>query len=572
MGLLTPFPANDDPGTANIMAAMPTDQLFVKNQNGVLEGTGVTPAQLKKMAGNVQTSLVDGTGKIAAQYLPDPPQISAVGHSGQYGDLLGAPALSRVAITGSWQDLADRPTLFSGAWTDLSGRPTLFSGAWADLTGVPPFKRVATTADYNDLVNTPVLFSGRWADVTGRPVFAAVATTGDYNDLINRPALFDGSWDSLRNKPVLFSGAWSDLTGKPTIPAAQQPADWLAASGPTSIQNKPALFSGDYNDLKNLPTLSAGQVQSDWNALAGPAVILNKPAIPAPQQPADWNAVDGPTAVLNKPVLFSGRWADITGKPAFASVATSGAYNDLTGKPTLFDGTWGSLTGKPDIPAAQVQADWNATSGMAVIKNKPTLFDGTWQSLLNKPALATVATTGRFADLTDAPAIPASPVNADWMATTGLARILNKPTTLSGYGITDAVTSSALTTSLQSKMNTPSGTAAQYVRGDGSLATLPVMPKTVETLSGTTSTTAGASLGVVDFVFAQSYTSVPHVNPVLINAAAGVMLTVTNVTNKGCRISCFQRNAVTLLGAEVLLAATVPVGGVSVGLLVVSRD
>lgn len=572
MGLLTPFPGNDDPATANIMAAMPTNELFIKNDKGLLQGTGVTMAQLKTMAGNVQTSLVGADGKIEAHYLPDPPEIAQVGYSGEYADLLGTPALSRVALTGSYNDLTDRPALFSGAWADLTGRPGLFSGAWADLTGVPAFKRVATTADYNDLLNTPVLFSGRWQDVTGRPVFAAVATSGDYNDLTNRPALFDGSWDSLRNKPVLFSGAWSDLSGRPTIPAAQQPADWLAASGPTSIQNKPALFSGDYNDLKNLPTLSAGQVQSDWNATAGPALILNKPAIPSAQQPADWNAVDGPTAVLNKPVLFSGRWADIAGKPGFAAVATTGAYNDLTGKPALFDGTWGSLTGKPDIPAAQVQADWNATSGMAVIKNKPALFDGTWQSLLNKPALAAVATTGRFADLTDAPAIPAAPVNADWTATTGLARVLNKPTTLAGYGITDAVTSSALTTSLQSKMNTPAGTSAQYVRGDGSLATLPVMSKVIETLAGATSTTAGPTLGVVDFVFTQTYANVPQVNPVLINAAAGVMLTVTNVTNKGCRVSCFQRNAVTLLGVEVLLAATVPVGGVSVGLLVVSRD
>lgn len=40
-------------------------------------------------------------------------------------------------------------------------------------------------------------------------------------------------------------------------------------------------------------------------------------------------------------------------------VATSGSYNDLSDKPT--------------IPAAQVQSDWNATSGMGVILNKPDL-------------------------------------------------------------------------------------------------------------------------------------------------------------------------------------------------------
>ena len=42
-----------------------------------------------------------------------------------------------------------------------------------------------------------------------------------------------------------------------------------------------------------------------------------------------------------------------------ATVATSGSYNDLLNKPT--------------IPAAQVNADWNATSGAAQILNKPTI-------------------------------------------------------------------------------------------------------------------------------------------------------------------------------------------------------
>ena len=42
-----------------------------------------------------------------------------------------------------------------------------------------------------------------------------------------------------------------------------------------------------------------------------------------------------------------------------AAVATSGSYNDLDNKPT--------------IPAAQVNSDWNANSGVAEILNKPTI-------------------------------------------------------------------------------------------------------------------------------------------------------------------------------------------------------
>lgn len=63
---------------------------------------------------------------------------------------------------------------------------------------------------------------------------------------------------------------------------------------------------------------------------------------------------------------------------SLATVATSGSYNDLSNKPT--------------IPAAQVNSDWNANSGVAQI--------------LNKPTLATVATSGSYNDLSNRPTIP----------------------------------------------------------------------------------------------------------------------------------------------------------------------
>ena len=83
-----------------------------------------------------------------------------------------------------------------------------------------------------------------------------------------------------------------------------------------------------------------------------------------------------------------------------ATVATTGSYNDLTNKPT--------------IPAAQVNSDWNSTSGVSEI--------------LNKPTLATVATSGSYDDLTNKPTIPAAQVNADWNSSSGVSEILNKPT------------------------------------------------------------------------------------------------------------------------------------------------
>ena len=70
----------------------------------------------------------------------------------------------------------------------------------------------------------------------------------------------------------------------------------------------------------------------------------------------------------------------ILNKPALSGVAISGSYNDLINKPT--------------IPPAQVQVDWNAISGVTFIKNKP--------------AFAAVATSGLYSDLTGRPSIPVS--------------------------------------------------------------------------------------------------------------------------------------------------------------------
>jgi len=101
------------------------------------------------------------------------------------------------------------------------------------------------------------------------------------------------------------------------------------------------------------------------------------------------------------------------GKPFQVAGAsgTSGQFLKSTGSSVA----WETF---PTIPAAQVNADWNATSGLAQI--------------LNKPTLATVATSGEYGDLSGLPTIPAAQVNSDWNSSSGASEILNKPTLFSG--------------------------------------------------------------------------------------------------------------------------------------------
>ena len=83
-------------------------------------------------------------------------------------------------------------------------------------------------------------------------------------------------------------------------------------------------------------------------------------------------------------------------KPSLAKVATSGSYNDLTNTPTIPDisGIQSKLDGIAAGAEVNVQPDWNetTTTSDAYIKNKPTL--------------ATVAISGSYDDLKNTPKIP----------------------------------------------------------------------------------------------------------------------------------------------------------------------
>ena len=48
---------------------------------------------------------------------------------------------------------------------------------------------ISPIISYNDLTDKPTLFSGSYNDLTDKPTLATVATSGSYDDLLNKPAL-----------------------------------------------------------------------------------------------------------------------------------------------------------------------------------------------------------------------------------------------------------------------------------------------------------------------------------------------------------------------------------------------
>lgn len=127
----------------------------------------------------------------------------------------------------------------------------------------------------------------------------------------------------------------------------------------------------------------------------------------------EWNAgANGSTGGITVKTSWLNTWANNTmGSAAFSdstdfATASQGSLADtaiqpatytsgLAGKePTISSGTtsqyWrGDKTWQtfPTIPAAQVQSDWNAVSGMGVVLNKPTSWP--WSSITGAPSFIT---------------------------------------------------------------------------------------------------------------------------------------------------------------------------------------
>lgn len=189
---------------------------------------------------------------------------------------------------------------------------------------------------------------------------------------------------------------------------------------------------------------------------------------------------------------------------AEAETAISDMQADIDSKST-FTGSWNDLSDKPTIPAAQVQSDWSAVSGLGVILNKPTIPTNTNQ-LTNGAGFITGVTSGQITTaLGFTPYSAANPNGytandtdanlrnrSNHTGTQSWSTITGTPTSLSGYGISDGVTSASLTTTLSgyattgalsAKFNTPSGTTSEYVRGNGTLATFPTIPTNTNQLT-----------------------------------------------------------------------------------------
>lgn len=154
---------------------------------------------------------------------------------------------------------------------------------------------------------------------------------------------------------------------------------------------------------------TSGQIQADWTETdtAAKSYIKNKPiqltsaavsagtatdqgTISAAQLKASIKAVAPAEYTVQKAELETGtaaKFGTVTAAGVKAAIQKWAPAQDLSGYLLKTDFTWAGISGKPTIPAAQVQTDWNATTGKGVLLNKPA-------QMTNAAAEAGTATAG----------------------------------------------------------------------------------------------------------------------------------------------------------------------------------
>lgn len=325
--------------------------------------------------------------------------------------------LSTVATTGNYNDLSNKPTIpvvptNVSAFTNDAGYITgIDSTDVTNALGYTPADQsslatVATTGAYSDLTGTPTIPTVNDPTIVitqggvTKGSFSLNQTTGDtialdagglIGDFVPQYTTMPTADISHADQIVQYKGATdSTYTNGYFYKCVEEGGVYLWSQ--VSVQPG----TSDYSTLSNKPsinsvTLSGNKTSADLGILSditqGSNITIDKtnpsnPVISATGQVnADWNSTSGLSEILNKPTLgtmAAENASDYTPTSGLATVATSGSYNDLSNKPT--------------IPAAQVNSDWNANSGVAQI--------------LNKPTLSTVATSGSYNDLSNKPTIP----------------------------------------------------------------------------------------------------------------------------------------------------------------------
>lgn len=240
-----------------------------------------------------------------------------------------------------------------------------------------------------------VAATGAYADISGTPTLATVATSGLYSDLSGTPSL----------ATVATSGAYSDLTGTPTIPSQLADLSDVDSTVGTPSDGDILVFRSAGNDfvLESKPAGGSNPALNDVTDVTITSVANNE-LLAYDTTSGEW-INQTPTEAGFATVATSGAYGDLSGTPGLATVATSGAYADLSGTPSLAtvatSGAYSDLSGTPTLPSGAIVG----TTDTQTVTNKT--IDGDSNTLSNLD-IGNEVDWASATDVADRSATPAS--------------------------------------------------------------------------------------------------------------------------------------------------------------------
>ena len=369
--------------------------------------------------------------------------------------------LSRVATTGSFNDLLDKPTIptktseldnDSGFLTEQTlktingesivgegnieiggGSGTQVQSDWAEtntesvsyIKNKPTLSIVATSGSFNDLLDKPTIptktselenDSGFLTEHQPLKTINGESIVGTGNITIEG---FSGNYDDLTNKPnlstVATTGSFNDLLDKPTIPTK------------TSELTNDSGFLTEHQPLKTIngeSLVGTGNIEiesgsSQWGSITGN--ISNQTDLQSElskrKQDLDLSTLDQAKLVdfynntisyrqdynLNwggLPIVSISTWNN----PDFGEVRL--VQYDILGETVLQTETNTRISFKGRL----VTSTGETIDRSEVMEFVRVCQTGSYNDLTDKPNLSTVATTGSYNDLTDKPTIPSNTV------------------------------------------------------------------------------------------------------------------------------------------------------------------
>jgi hypothetical protein len=229
--------------------------------------------------------------------------------------------------------------------------------------------------------------------------------------------------------------------------ACDIPAVWAVGGESTGGSGSPIGLLLQVNNVNNA-------VQSELDLVAGTNITLTDNGDGSVTIDSTGGGGGGSGTVtsvgLTAPAAFNVSGSPVTTSGTLALTAAGNASQYITGA--------GALQTFPTIPAAQVNSDWNAVSGVAQILNKPTI-PTTLDSLTD--VNAPTPSNGQVLSYNGTEWVNTTPASGG--SVTSVALTVPPAFSVTGSPITTAGTLAI----------SGAGLATQYVRGDGQLANFP---------------------------------------------------------------------------------------------------